>query len=89
MDEGEVPEPELLRLALSQVAEALGELNMSSEPAQLHLEKLDELLSKRGSNVIYSLGAWLKTLGLKLTITVSQEAENKSRNSASDSELTV
>lgn len=79
------PEPELLKLVLSNVAEALGEQHMSSEQAKLHLEKLDELLSKRGSEVIYGLEGWLNALGLKLTVTVAEEAQNKSANSTSDS----
>lgn len=43
--EEEDPEPELLKMALSHVAEALGEQNMTPEQAKLHQEKLDELLS--------------------------------------------
>lgn len=39
------PEPELLKLALSNLAEALGEQNMTPEQAKQHREKLDELLS--------------------------------------------
>jgi DNA-binding phage protein len=83
------PEPELLRLALSNVAEALGELNMSSEQANLHREKLDKLLSHEGIEAIYNLANWLKNLGLKLTVSVSEEAEDSSTNTASQSELTV
>lgn len=89
LEENEEPEPELLRLALSNVAEALGELNMSPEQAKLHREKLDELLSQRGSNVIYRLENWLNALGLKLTVTLSEETKNRLANSTSDSELTV
>lgn len=66
--EEENPEPELLRLALSNVAEARGELTMPSEQAKLHKEKLDDLLSKQGSDAIYHLGAWLNALGLKLAV---------------------
>ena len=89
LEEDEDPDPELLRLALSHVAEALGEQNMPSEQAKLHLEKLDELLSQGGSEVIYSLINWLNALGLKLTVTVCEEAQDKSANSTSSSELTV
>lgn len=88
LEEDEEPDPELLKLALSNVAEALGEQNMTSEQAKLHLEKLDELLSQRGSDVIYGLASWLNALGLKLTVTVSEEAQDKSANSTSSS-LTV
>lgn len=83
------PEPELLRLALSNVAEALGELNMSSEQAKLHREELDKLLSKPGFEAIYRLADWLNNLGLKLTVTTTEETENSSTNTASQSELTV
>lgn len=85
LEEDEAPDAELLKLALSNVAEALGEQQMSSEQTKLHLEKLDELLSKRGSDVIYGLASWLNALGLKLTVTVAEEAQDKSANSTSDS----
>lgn len=85
LEEDEAPDPELLKLALSNVAEALGEQHMSSEQTKLHLEKLDQLLSKRGSEVIYGLEGWLNALGLKLTVTVAEEAQDKNVNSTSDS----
>ncbi len=65
------PEPLLLKHALQNVAEALGELNMSPEDALLHLQKLDTILSGEGSAEIYQLGLWLNALGLKLTVTVN------------------
>lgn len=83
------PEPELLPLALRNVAEALGEQNMTSEQAKLHLEKLDQFLSQQGSDVIYSLANWLNALGLKLTVTVSEQAKYQSKISTNNSELTV
>ena len=43
--EEEEPEPELLKRALSDVAEALGQPKMTPEQYELHLKKLDELLS--------------------------------------------
>lgn len=67
------PEPELLRLVLSNVFEALGEPIMSSEEGKLYREKLDDILSKSGSEAIYGLGSWLNGLGLKLTVTVKVE----------------
>ncbi|HBL13896.1 MAG TPA: transcriptional regulator [Cyanobacteria bacterium UBA11162] len=85
LDEGEDPEPELLRLALSHVAEALS----SSEQTKQHLEKLDELLSKPGSEAIYSLGTWLNALGLKLTVTVCDEAKDQLKNTETASKITV
>ncbi|GAX39578.1 hypothetical protein NIES4075_05340 [Tolypothrix sp. NIES-4075] len=87
--EEEDPEPELLKMALSNVAEALGEQNMTPEQAKVHLEKLDELLSQRGSEAIYNLGTWLNALGLKLTVTVVEKADNTNTNAAISSELTV
>jgi DNA-binding phage protein len=64
------PEPELLRVALQDVAEALSTANLSSEQAQQHLEQLDRLLPNSESSVIYNLANWLDALGLKLTVTV-------------------
>ena len=43
------PEPELLQVALSNVTEALAEGKMTPEEAKQHIEKLDELLSEKGS----------------------------------------
>ena len=56
LDEGEAPDEALLRLALRDVAEALGKSKMSPEQYELHLKTLDELLSQQGSDAIYSLG---------------------------------
>ncbi len=67
------PEPELFRRVLSNVVEALGELNMSPEEAKLHQEKLEELIAKPGIYAIYSLGDWLQALGLKLSVTVKAD----------------
>ncbi|MEG5018191.1 MULTISPECIES: transcriptional regulator [unclassified Microcoleus] len=66
--EEEAPEPELLKRAMSHVAEALGKPKMSPEQYELHLKKLEELLSQQGSDAIYNLRIWLKALGLKLTV---------------------
>ncbi len=69
------PEPQLLRRALSNIAEALGEMYMPKEQAHQHLEKLDRILSIEGSAEIYKLGLWLNELGLKLTVTVKSDKE--------------
>jgi DNA-binding phage protein len=88
--EEEDPEPELLKSALSNVAEALAEQNMTPEQAKLHLEKLDELLCKGGSEAIYNLSNWLNALGLNLTVAVDQQAKDSLINSsANDSEVKV
>jgi len=71
-EEGDAEE-ELLHFALSNVFQALGEPNMSPASAKLHLEKLEDVLSKSGSALIYSLTDWLATLGLKLTVTLNED----------------
>ena len=89
LDEDEEIDPRLLRLALSHVLEALSEGKMTLEEAKQHLEKLDELLSEKGSYVIYYLGEWLNALGLKLTVTVADKIEDDSENLAIVSEVSA
>ncbi|KYC39816.1 transcriptional regulator [Scytonema hofmannii PCC 7110] len=89
LEEGEELDPRLLRLALSNVAEALGEQHMTLEQAKLHLEKLDELLSQPGVEAIYNLGNWLNALGLKLNVSVAPKVDNSLTNVASSSEISV
>jgi DNA-binding phage protein len=83
------PEPELLKLALGDVAEALGQPKMTAEEYELHLKKLDELLSQQGSDTIYNLGTWLNALGLKLTVAVGTDTEDNTANAEARSQLTV
>ncbi len=83
------PEPELLKMALSNVAEALNEQHMTPEQAKLHLEKLDELLSQPGAEAIYNLGNWLNALGLKLTVSAAPKVDCSLTNIASSSEISV
>ena len=85
--EDEEPEPGLLELALSNVFEALGEPNMSAEDASLHLEKLDVLLSPKGSATIYALASWLNALGLKLTVAVDQRDKGEEKDSVGGGKL--
>ena len=73
-EEGDL-EMGIMRQVLRDVFEALGEPNMSTDEAKLHLEKLDGLLSKNGSATIYALANWLNSLGLKLSVAVAQEDE--------------
>ncbi|WP_377474581.1 MAG: transcriptional regulator [Microcoleus anatoxicus] len=87
--EEENPETELLKMVLSNVAEALGQSKMTPEQYELHLKKLDELLSEQGSDAIYSLGTWLKALGLKLTVAVCTETEDNDVNADIPAQLTV
>ena len=77
----------IMRKALREVFEALGELIMSAEEASLHLEKLDVLLSQNGSATIYALANWLKALGLKLKVAVVQEDEGEDEGSVGGAEL--
>ncbi|HBE58765.1 MAG TPA: transcriptional regulator [Cyanobacteria bacterium UBA11149] len=85
LEEGESPQPELLRLALSHVAEALS----SPEQLKINQDKLDELLSQKGSDVIYNLGTWLQLLGLKLTVAVPDDTKEIIENSPATSEVLV
>ncbi|MBF2007042.1 MAG: transcriptional regulator [Chlorogloeopsis fritschii C42_A2020_084] len=87
--EEEDPEPELLQIALGNVAEALCEHTMTSEQAKYHQEKLKEILSQRGSEAIYHLGTWLDALGLKLTVAVAEKVNESSIDLADESEITV
>ena len=89
LDEGEEPDEALLRLALSDVAEALGQPKMTPEEYEVHLKKLDELLSQQGSDAIYNLGSWLNALGLKLTVAVCTDTEDNTANAETRSHLTV
>lgn len=73
MEEEEDNEPELLRLALDNVLQALSSSNLSSEQVELHRQKLDEILSQPGSIAIYGLASWLNELGLKLTVVVADQ----------------
>jgi DNA-binding phage protein len=84
------PEPELLQMALSNVAEALGEQNkMTPEQAKYHQEKLNEILSQRGNEAIYDLVNWLDALGLKLTVSVAENRDDCVNHNANESKLTV
>jgi DNA-binding phage protein len=87
--EEENPEAELLKMVLSNVAEALGQPKMSPEQYELHLKTLDELMSEQRSDAIYSLGTWLKALGLKLTVAVCTDTEDNNINAEIPAQLTV
>lgn len=77
----------IMRKALRDVFEALGEPNMSAEDAKLHLEKLDVLLSQNGSATIYALASWLKALGFKLTVAVDEGDKGEEKDSVCGAEL--
>ena len=77
----------IMRKALRDVFEALGEPNMSAEDAKLHLEKLDVLLSQNGIATIYALASWLNALGLKLTVAVDEGDKGEEEDFAGGAEL--
>ncbi len=85
-EEGDL-ELKIMRKAMRDVFEALGEPNMSADDAKLHLEKLDALLSGEGSATIYALASWLNVLGLKLTVAVDAGETGEEEDSASVAEL--
>ncbi|MEG4440351.1 transcriptional regulator [Microcoleus sp. AT9_B5] len=89
LDEGAEPDEALLKRALGDVAEALGQPKMTPEEYELHLKKLDELLSQQGNDAIYNLGTWLNALGLKLTVAVCTDTEDNTANAETRSEITV
>lgn len=80
--QAENPEPELLVSALQDVTEALGEANLSEEEAKRHLEKLNELKDKQGSEAIHGLSDWLNEL--KLTLAVIDEQQYNINNIFTD-----
>jgi hypothetical protein len=62
---------------------------MTPEQDEVHLKKLDELLSQQGSDAIYNLGTWLNALRLKLTVAVCTDTEDNTANAEMRSHLTV
>ena len=77
----------IMRKALRDVFEAMGEPIMSAEEGSLHLEKLDVLLSQNRSATIYALANWLKALGLKLTVAVVEGEKGEDEGSVGGAEL--
>ena len=69
-------DPELLKMALRNVLESLGNSHLPAEQIEIHKQFLDKLLTMPAGIGIYNLGIWLKALGLKLTVTVAQEEKN-------------
>ncbi|MEG4012169.1 MULTISPECIES: helix-turn-helix domain-containing transcriptional regulator [unclassified Microcoleus] len=85
-EEGDL-EMGIMRKALRDVFEALGEPKMSAEDANLHLEKLDSLLWREGSATIYALAHWLKALGLQLTVAVDEGEKGEEEDAVGGAEL--
>lgn len=77
----------IMRKALRDVFEALGEPIMSAEDASLHREKLDVLLSQNGNATIYALANGLKALGLKLIVAVVEGEKGEDEGSVGGAEL--
>ena len=73
-------DPELLKMALKNVLEALGDSHLPAEQIGIHEQFLDKLLTMPAEIAIYNLGIWLKALGLKLTVTVDKEEKNLVEN---------
>lgn len=71
--EEEEPEPELLKVALLDVAEALGKAADASEKRKFYSKTLDGILARSGGQTVYSLTNWLNELGLKLAVTVADQ----------------
>ena len=61
-------EPELLRSALQEVAEAREQMNNLSEDAKVRYEKLDKMLLETKGAEIYSLIEFLDALGFRIAI---------------------
>lgn len=61
-------DPRLLLVAIRNVAEAFGGLNMLAQKTGLNRENLYRMLSLRGNPEIHSLQTILDVLGLKLTV---------------------
>jgi DNA-binding phage protein len=89
LEDGEEPEPELIQLALTNVAEALAAQHMTPEQAITHIQKLEVILSYPANFGIYELGKWLNALGLKLTVTVAEKSEDSNTNTIAEPEVTV
>lgn len=73
-------DPKLLKMALRNVLEALGDSHLPAEQIGIHEQFLDKLLTMPAEIAIYNLGIWLKALGLKLTVTVDKEEKNLVEN---------
>lgn len=71
--EEEEPGPTLLKSALLDVVEAFSRTTLSPEQAEAQRQKLDDVLSKPGSQAIYGLAIWLNEMGLKLGVSVQDE----------------
>ncbi|XHX76936.1 MAG: DNA-binding protein [Stenomitos frigidus ULC029] len=67
------PDPELSKVALLGIAEALSDVDDASEKRKFYSKTLDEILSQSGGQEIYGFTNWLNSLGLKLTVTVAEQ----------------
>ncbi|MBA3968044.1 MAG: putative addiction module antidote protein [Nitrospirales bacterium] len=69
LEEGD---PELVLLALRNVAEAQGGVAPPAEKAKLNRESLYKILSERGNPELKSLDALLYALGFRLAVTANR-----------------
>ena len=63
-------EPELLKMALTDVLEALGHSRFPPDEMTTQLQMLDRILVQPGHLAIPALATWLNRLGLTLTVSV-------------------
>ncbi len=85
--EEENPEVELMSLTLTNVLEALGKTNLTSEEMAQHQTKLTEIFDKKGVDVIYNLAEWLQVLGLELTVQVKEENTEETEEIEENTEI--
>ncbi len=85
--QAENPEAELLPIALTNVLEALGKTNLTSEEMAQHQAKLTEIFDKKGVDVIYNLAEWLQVLGLELTVQVKEENTEETEEIEENTEI--
>jgi len=85
----ENPEPQLLKSALEDILEALGDTRLSSEDIKQQKDKLNILLEQQGKVAIYSLGEWLQKLGLELTVKATDETLLEQNNADINSKVMI
>jgi len=85
----ENPEPQLLKSALEDILEALGNTQLSPEAIEQQKDKLNILLEQQGKVAIYSLGEWLQKLGLELTVKAKDETFVEQNNSEINSKVMI
>ncbi|MEA5533343.1 hypothetical protein [Crocosphaera sp. XPORK-15E] len=72
-------EPELLKLALTHVLEALGSQVLTPEQMTIQVKNLEQLMKKSPPEAINDLAYLLKSLGLKLTVKVDPQIQENNQ----------